>query len=97
MPAANDAAASVLTRYVRSKEDSVQIEVEMTDDLHALCWGRLWLSTEPHDCPTITVADPVAWVREQRVAMQIPTRLRLAGLRTDWFGLAAEITLRDAA
>jgi len=85
------------TTYIRSKDDSCQIVVEMSDDLHALCWGRLWTSTEPHPVPVIEVADPVEWVREQRVARQISTPVRLAGLRTDWFGLASEIVLRDAA
>jgi len=85
------------TRYIRSKDGRCQIAVEITDELHALTWGRLWLSTEPHPVPLIEVADPEAWVREQRVVMQNPTRVRLAGLRTDWFGLASEITLRDAA
>jgi hypothetical protein len=76
------------TRYIRSKDDSVQIAVEMTDALHQLVWGRLCLSTEPHDCPTITVADPVAWVREQRVLREVPTKVRLAGMRAKWAALA---------
>lgn len=79
------------TRYIRSKDDSVQIAVEMTDDLSKLCWGRLWVSTEPHDCPLVHVADPMAWAREQREQQQVKTSVRLAALRTDWLKEAAGI------
>jgi hypothetical protein len=91
--AANDTALT----YIRSKNDTVQVAVEMTDQIHALTWGRLWTSTDPHDCPLIAVADPVAWVREQRMAQQVPTRVRLAALRTDWLALAGEVTMGRAA
>ena len=90
MHPANDT-PTAQTRYIRSKDDSVQIAVEMTDDLHKLVWGRLHLSTERHDCPLIHVADPFAWVREQRVAIQISTKVRLSRLRTDWLRLAGDI------
>jgi len=67
--------------YIRSKSDAVQIAVEMTDELHALCWGRLWTSTQPHPVPVVDCADPVAWVREQREVLQVSTADRLARLR----------------
>lgn len=85
------------TRYIRSKDDSVQIAVEMTDELHALTWGRLWTSNQPHDCPTITVADPVAWVREQRVEQQVSTKDRMAGLRAKWDARSGPVDLAEAA
>jgi len=80
---------SPTTRYIRSKDDSCQIAVEMTDALHALCWGRLWTSTEPHPVPTITVADPFAWVRAERVKLEVSTKDRAAGLRAKWAARAA--------
>lgn len=87
---------SATTRYIRSKDDSCQIAVEMTDDLHALTWGRLWTSTEPHPVPTITVADPFAWVRAERVKLQVSTKDRMAGLRAKWAGVAAPAMERAA-
>lgn len=78
MPPANDAAP--LT-YIRSKDGSVQIAVEMTDELHALTWGRLHTSTLPHPVQTITVADPVAWVRAERMIGQLTMSERLAARR----------------
>lgn len=72
------------TRYLRSKDDRTQIAVEMTDELHALVWGRLGLSVEPYSVPLVEVADPVAWVRAERVKLQVSTTDRMAGLRAKW-------------
>lgn len=76
--AANDNPA--LT-YIRSKDDSAQIAVAMTNDLHRLCWGRLWTSNEPHPVPVIAVADPEAWVRTQRMIGQMTMAERMAARR----------------
>lgn len=73
--------AAAQTRYVLSKDGSVQIAVEMTDDLHALCWGRLGVSTGPYPVPLIEAADPFAWVRAERMIGQLTVSERLAGLR----------------
>lgn len=77
--------------YIRSKDDSVQIVVDMTDELHALCWGRLGISNVPHPVPVIEAADPVAWVKAERVKLQVSTADRLAGLRAKWAAMSPDL------
>lgn len=75
------ATATAQTRYILSKDGSVQIAVEITDALHALIWGRLGLSTQPHDCPLICVPNPTAWVQAERMIGQLTMSERLAARR----------------
>lgn len=80
-------------RILTSKDRQRSVAVQMDDQLHSRCWGRVYVAVPEGQGPTevLNAADAAAWVEREREVGQISTKDRLAGLRTDWLALAGDI------
>lgn len=61
--------AQSLRTYVTSKDGLRTVLVDMTDDLHALCWGRLLTSNRSaRPAHLLTYEEAKIWITRERVA-----------------------------